>query len=215
MRVYVGQPLATVAAALALVLFGCASDGDAGSSNNGGSGAADNVASNGRGGGRMAAPQLADPVTVEGLVIQAPASWESATPSNSMRKAEYTFSGSGGEASCVLYFFGTGQGGSTEDNIERWIGQFEDPEGGNLSEKAERGTVENHGLTTTHVYVEGTMLPSPMMGQPDRHEDWAMLGAVVEGPGGPWFWKITGPEATVAEARSTFQYMMSELRAAG
>ncbi len=31
-----------------------------------------------------------------------------------------------------------------------------------------------------------------------------LLGAVVEGEGGPWFFKLTGPEATLASEREAF-----------
>jgi len=216
MRMQVGRTLGAALAAAALIVVGCASGGDGAASGNGSSQNNDNGSMEaGTRGGRMAAPKLADPVTIEGLEVRVPANWTSETPDGSMRKAQYAIAGSGGEGTAVLYFFGTDQGGSTQDNIDRWIAQFEDPEGGNLKEKAQVGTVSNHGLTSTHVYVEGTMKPAPRMGVAEAHEGWAMLGGVVEGPGGPWFWKATGPEATIAEAKATFEYMLSELRVAG
>lgn len=217
MRIQVGRTLG-IAVAVALIAVGCTSGSDGAASGNGASAASegnDNSSMAATRGGRMAAPKLADPVTVEGLEVRVPASWATEAPSGSMRKAQYAIPGSGGEGTAVLYFFGTGQGGSTQDNIDRWIEQFEDPDGGNLKDQARVGTVSNHGLTSTHVYVEGTMKPAPMMGVPESQAGWAMLGGVVEGPGGPWFWKATGPEATIAEARPTFEYMLSELRVAG
>ena len=40
-----------------------------------------------------------------------------------MRAATYMVDG----AECVVYFFGAGQGGSIEANVERWKGQFRQP----------------------------------------------------------------------------------------
>jgi hypothetical protein len=39
-----------------------------------------------------------------------------------------------------------------------------------------------------------------------------LFGAVVEGPGGPWFFKATGPEATMAPAREAFVAMLKSVR---
>ena len=38
-----------------------------------------------------------------------------------MRLATYTVAP---DAECGVYFFGSGQGGSVEANLDRWIGQF-------------------------------------------------------------------------------------------
>jgi hypothetical protein len=39
-----------------------------------------------------------------------------------------------------------------------------------------------------------------------------MIGAVVESPGGMWFFKLTGPDATVKAARSSFSWMIDSLK---
>ena len=47
-------------------------------------------------------------------------------PASSMRAAEYVVEGESGNAPAVMtvHFFGQGQGGSIEDNIDRWLRQF-------------------------------------------------------------------------------------------
>jgi hypothetical protein len=40
-----------------------------------------------------------------------------------------------------------------------------------------------------------------------------LLAAVVEGTGGPWFFKLTGPDATVQAARDPFLAMIKASRA--
>ena len=50
-----------------------------------------------------------------------------------MRAASYTIPPAAGDSEggeCVVYYFGSGQGGGVEANIKRWIGQFTAPDGG-------------------------------------------------------------------------------------
>ena len=46
-----------------------------------------------------------------------------------MRVAQYGLPGPAGEATLGIFFFGPGQGGSVEANIERWFGQFKQEDG--------------------------------------------------------------------------------------
>ena len=39
-----------------------------------------------------------------------------------------------------------------------------------------------------------------------------LIGAVVEGDGGPWFFKLTGPDATLAAARGAYLEMLAGVR---
>ena len=49
---------------------------------------------------------------------------------------------------------------------------------------------------------------TPQASQPD-HE---LLGAIVEGPAGSVFFKLTGPAATVNAATAGFERMLASLR---
>ena len=46
--------------------------------------------------------------------------------------------------------------------------------------------------------------PPDMGGPTEEQPNFRLLGAVVEGPGGPWFFKATGPASTLAAARGEF-----------
>jgi hypothetical protein len=70
-----------------------------------------------------------------------------------------------------------------------------------------------HGLNVTWVEVAGTMKPSTVgMGPTTAQPGSRLLGAVVEGPGGPWYLKLIGPDATVAAARSSFLDLLRGLK---
>ncbi len=53
-----------------------------------------------------------------------------------------------------------------------------------------------------------TMTAEPAKDQPG----WMLLGGIAEGPDAPWFFKFTGPEATVREQREAFVGMMESIR---
>jgi hypothetical protein len=44
--------------------------------------------------------------------------------------------------------------------------------------------------------------------------DYRLWGAVVEGPGGPWFFKATGPRAVLAGAEPALKALIGSLRKA-
>jgi hypothetical protein len=141
------------------------------------------------------------------LVFALPA-WVKEPPSSGMRLAQAKIPGPAGPAELAIFYFGAGGGGTADANIERWIGQIDQP-----AAAPKRGSFATHGLGVTWVEVAGTMKPSTVgMGPATARPGSRLLGAVVEGPGGPWFVKAIGPDATVAAARPAFLEMLHGLR---
>ena len=145
-----------------------------------------------------------------GLAWTAPARW-TVQAERPMRLATYSVPAarSGGEAGeCAVFYFGPGQGGGVEDNIERWVGQFENP-GTPL-----RTTQTVRGIPVTRVKVHGAYLApgGPNMESQGTKADYALLGAIVSGPRGAVFFKLTGPARTVAAAAADFDRMLASLR---
>ncbi|NIR48253.1 hypothetical protein GWO43_07290, partial [candidate division KSB1 bacterium] len=69
---------------------------------------------------------------------QAPNGWIEETPKSSFRKAQYRLPKAESDpedASCVVFFFPGGAGG-VQANIQRWYGQFVQPDGSPSSEAA-------------------------------------------------------------------------------
>lgn len=139
------------------------------------------------------------------LVWELPEGWTEVPPASPMRMAQATVPGPGGPADLVLFHFGPGGGGGVEANIERWIGQMQ------VDGEPERGSFSTDSLRVTWVDVPGTLLPSGMgMGPTEPQPGSRLLGAVVEGSGGPWFFKATGPDETLAAAREDFLDMLRD-----
>jgi hypothetical protein len=151
---------------------------------------------------------LGEPITGAGITYQIPEGWTRTTPTSSMRMDQATIPGEGGDGELTIFFFGVGGGGGVEANLQRWAGQME------LTAPPERDvfTLEN-GLRVTWLDATGTLKASTMGTGPTTDQAGSrLLAAVVEGPGGPWFFKATGPEATLSSQRDAFRALLHSLR---
>lgn len=110
------------------------------------------------------------------------------------------------DASLVIYYFGPGQGGSVKANLDRWIGQMEQPDGSPSSEKAATQKMTVNGLNVTLLDVTGTYRGEIRPGSGRRHNNpnARLRAAVVETPQGPYFVKLIGPEKTVSRWDEAF-----------
>jgi hypothetical protein len=129
-----------------------------------------------------------------------------------MRAATYLIPAASGDSEngeCAVFFFGPGQGGGVEANIKRWIDQFEQPDGKPSEQLAKQGKQTINGLSVTTIDLGGTFKGGgPMMGQGEKKPGYRLLGAIVEGPQGAVFFKLTGPAKTVAAAQQEFQSLL-------
>ena len=146
----------------------------------------------------------------------APSAWVSEPPSNAMRRAQYRVPGPGGDGECYVFYFGPGQGGTPMANAERWASQFADETGQPALASMKTRTETVGGAEVLYVEARGTFMSGGMMGdQVVPRPGSALLGAVVEGPDANWFFKFTGPEATVAAERAAFEAMIRSVKRGG
>ncbi len=156
---------------------------------------------------------LAD--TTGGIQWTAPNGWKS-EGARPMRAATYRTPAAAGDkedGECGVSFFGPGQGGSVEDNVKRWTGQFEQP-GGKASEQAAHIAKQTvNGLKVTTIDVAGTYTGGggPMAAVKSSKPGYRLLGAIVEAPQGLVFFKLTGPAKTVAAQQGAFQGLLKSL----
>jgi len=153
------------------------------------------------------------------LKISVPAGWVEQAPSSSMRQAQFLLPRSEGDVAdgeLVVFYFGPGQGGSVEANIDRWVSQFGQPDGSSSKDKAKTTKSEASGMAVTFVDLTGTYEAPIMPGAPERHNSpgYRLLAAVVETPEGPWFFKLVGPEKTIAKWSQTFSQFIQGIRKA-
>lgn len=148
--------------------------------------------------------------SVAGLHWSAPAGWKTG-PEKPMRAATYLVAPVAGDseaAECVVYFFGQGQGGTVEANLERWKGQFAPVNGKPVEASLHTRTI--HGLTVYTIDVAGAYAGMAGMGaQSGPKPNYRMLGAIVENPAGNVFLKFAGPAKTIAANQSKFEQLLS------
>ncbi len=143
------------------------------------------------------------------LRYKVPAGWMTEHPTSGMRAAQYKLpktEGDAEDASLVLYYFGAGQGGSVQANIDRWIGQMVQTDGTSSKDRAKTETLTVNGLKVTTLDLSGTFTAemSPGSGTANNKSNYRLMAAVVETPKGAYFAKLIGPEKTVAHWNQAF-----------
>jgi hypothetical protein len=149
------------------------------------------------------------------LLWDDPPTFVRGTPKSPARAAEYVVARAGSDpedAECVVMTFGSNQGGGVEDNVKRWLGQFQP-----AAPNPRRTTMEVSGMHATLVETAGTFSAAMMPGRqgattPTSKPGWRMIGAIIEAPSGLWFFKLTGPDLTVRTAAKHFEDMVRSAR---
>jgi hypothetical protein len=147
----------------------------------------------------------------------APPGWNPSAP-RPMRKATYVVpraSGDNEDGEVGVFYFGPGQGGAVEANVDRWIKQFPDAK----LEDVKRADRSVNGLVAHTVEIDSASFNASSMGMPaaksEPKANYGLLGAIVETPAGPYFFKLTGPKATVAAAKENFAKLLESVRVSG
>ena len=135
-------------------------------------------------------------------------------PKNAMRKASYEVPHVGKDTEdgeLAVFYFGPGQGGGIDQNVDRWVKQFSgiQPSDVKRTDRQVNGLLQ-HSVEIAHgTFESGT----PMGGSAGPKKDYALEGAIVEAPSGAYFFKMTGPAATIAAARAAFRQLLDSVRA--
>lgn len=167
----------------------------------------------------MAAPPSTSPlpdksglIDVGAIAFKMPGEWGVETPKSSMRRAQLSAPGSAGPGELVVYFFGPQGAGSAEANVERWVGQFEKPDGSPVTDSVQSKS-KVAGMDVVRVEVagqfSGRMAPSGVP-QPTE-DDQRLIAAIVNSEGGPYYFKLLGPNASIAENGAVFDALIASV----
>jgi hypothetical protein len=144
-----------------------------------------------------------------------PPAFKRVPPSNPMRKASFVVPRAEGDAEdgeLTVFYFGPGQGGSIDANVDRWVKQFGDVKPGDVK-RADR---EANGLRQHTVELEkGAFSAGAGMGMGSSakaKENWGLVGGIVETPSGAYFFKMTGPSKTVKKAKPDFYKLLDSVK---
>lgn len=154
------------------------------------------------------------------LAWDAPPTWTQLPGAKAPKKATYKVPPAGGdkeEAEVNVVFFGTGAEGDPDRRFKEMFGQFD----GDVGATAKRETFEVHGWKVETVDTAGTFKQNltPEVGPKKKSpvqmvkKDHRLLAAVVRTPDrGNWFFRMTGPDATVQSATGSFRAMLDSVR---
>jgi hypothetical protein len=148
--------------------------------------------------------------TAAGVHWTAPSSWK-AQAARPMRAATYVVPAAPGDkedGECGIYYFGQGKGGSVDDNMKRWVGQFELAQ----QDAQPRKRIVN-GLNVTSIDLSGTYTGAggPMATTKAIKPGYRLLGAIVEAPEGLIFIKFTAPTKTASANQAIFENLLKSL----
>jgi len=157
----------------------------------------------------------APPQTIDagGMTFQAPASWKSSKPSSTMRRAQLKVDPAEGDpepAELVVFAF-PGGAGTVEDNVSRWQGQFKDKDG--KLPKVESKTIKGKNVEVIRVETGGNFVAPEFPGSPKlmNKPDFHLLGAIVQTPSTGYFFKMIGPDKTMAAAEADFDRLITSI----
>jgi hypothetical protein len=143
--------------------------------------------------------------TFAGLSAPKPVTWLWQPPSNKMILSEYVVPGRDGADQARIAVIPAG--GTVEQNIERWKGQFRNKEGGPV-EPTRVHKVEADGMPITLVEFAGDYRGMSGVFSPDQ----LFITAIVEAPTGQIFIRFVGPSATVETNRQPFMEMIQGIK---
>jgi hypothetical protein len=147
---------------------------------------------------------------VAGIVAPKPAQWTWQQPTMQFRDLQYAVPAPGasaGSAELIVSVFLEGDGGPTETNIDRWVGQFRTAEGGRVESNRQERTID--GMRVILLDLAGTYQG---MGGTGPRPDFRQLSAIVEAQGRRIFIRLLGPTATVEANVAQWNALIEGLR---
>lgn len=150
------------------------------------------------------------------LKLTAPEGWKKVKPQNRVIEHEFAIEPAEGDSQPGRATV-TGAGGAVQANIDRWIGQFVQPDGSETKDKTKVEKKEIAGQEVHLVDITGTFEDKPggpfAPGRAVQRPDYRMLAAIiVTKDAGSYFVKFYGPKKTVSENEARFKQLIDSLK---
>ncbi len=144
------------------------------------------------------------------LVLTAPEKWSRVKPKYNMIEHEFAVPAVEPDTQPGRLMV-MGAGGSIDDNIKRWVGQFEPAAG---EPKIEKKSIAGQLVHLVDISGNFKDSPGPNSGiAATERPDYRMLAAIIESKAGNYFVKLYGPKKTMAAAEADFHKMIDGLQA--
>lgn len=146
------------------------------------------------------------------ITMQAPESWKSIDPRFNMIEAEFAAPKKGDDQKDARLTI-MAAGGSVDANIQRWEGQFSNPDGSAVDSSVKEMDID--GLDTHMVDISGTYADRAggPTSPPVMRDDYRMLAAIIEtGNNGTYFIKFYGGADTIDANAAAFEKFVKSLK---
>ncbi|MEX2113296.1 MAG: hypothetical protein WD845_08930 [Pirellulales bacterium] len=146
------------------------------------------------------------------LRLLAPEDWQRKQPRTSIVEYEFTVPAAQGDTTDGRLTV-MSAGGGIDANIDRWYGQFTQPDGGSTRERAKIKKLNVGGEDVHLVDLSGTYKDQagPLAPATERPK-YRMLAAIIPSKGaGTYYLKFYGPERTVTAQEKAFVSMIEGL----
>jgi hypothetical protein len=147
------------------------------------------------------------------FAAQVPADWTELPRSTNMRTAYFHLpAAAGSKAELIVYHFGKRGAGSVQDNVDRWLSQFQQADGKPSRdvakiEKAVLGGREVNLVSVAGRYVAPATPGGPAIDVPGQ----SLVAAIVESPEGPYYFRLVGASAAVEAQTAPFRAMLESM----
>jgi len=143
-------------------------------------------------------------VTIKGLTLELPADWKKKNSNRPFRLGEFDVPGAEGQENgeLILYHF-QGRAGSTDDNIKRWIKQF-DPKGRKVTLK------EGKTESGDYVWVDVTgnykkPVGPPVFGKFQLMENARVISVILNTGSDVYYLKLVGDQKSITSHEAAYR----------
>ncbi len=153
------------------------------------------------------------------LSLVVPADWKPVPPKSSIVEYEFMAPKSESKAEMQARVTVMQAGGGVQANVDRWYGQFEQPDKSSTKDKAKVEKFEVAGSTVHFVDISGiykdSMGGGPFAPKPSvLRTNYRKVGAIIQlKDSGDFYLTITGPNAVVEKQIASMKKMLQEMKA--
>ena len=146
-------------------------------------------------------------IRIGNLLANVPDTWMGIRPSSSMRLREFRLGVAADDATLAIF---KNIGGTIDNNLERWSGQF----GYSLSDSEVNIRAENiNGMQITIISIIGTYTNRMTFSKPTQPKiNYRLLGAIADTWDGLYYFKLTGPNTVITSKIEEFTRFIQSLR---
>ena len=140
--------------------------------------------------------------------MSVPATWKQEEPNGAMSLAQFKIPHQGSDKEDGLLTVFQMATGNPDANISRWAGQF----GGDKALLGKQTIKTAAGDSAIVVELAGEFSAGSMGGSSQPKSDYKMLGAIIPVGGSDFYFKLTGPHATIDAAKVDFNHVVETLK---